>query len=265
MPDVALDFSWTHPDVAELVANEIKAILVYSRISTPDRAYLDAAVAAGVGVCPIFETAATRPWDGYSAGVADGDGAQGDLERIGVPDGVRLYVNMSDTPDVGGHEAAIAEYARGFAESFPGRWELGAYGPLDGLRAAQAGSARFDALWAVETWGAPRGTPEEHFAFWQGEADVVLVQMANIPPPFAGTDTNWIIAPIGAWGQTGAAHDMTPDEVDAYIFGPTEFGVSRFEANLEKYVNEPVPQFGFSRFEAWWKNAYDKFKGLAKL
>lgn len=208
MPDLALDFSAQHPPIAELTAHAVKAIMIYSRVSTPERGYLEQAVAAGIGICPVFETAATRSFGGYAAGQSDGNDAAGDLTRIGVPAGVRCYVNMADTPNVGGHETAIAGYARGFAETFPTAWQLGAYGPLDALRAAQRGSPRFDALWGVETWHPnSTGNPATNYAIWAREPAVVLVQMANVAPPIGGTDTNWIITPeLGAWG--GGEDDM---------------------------------------------------------
>ena len=202
MPDIALDFSWQHPGVDELVANGVKAILFYSRVSTPPSDYIEAVLAAGIGALPIFETDATRSFLGFNAGREDAAEAAGDLSRIGVPEGVRLYVNMADTPSVAGNEALIRDYANGFAESFPGKWRLGTYGPLSALRAAQEGSRRFDALWGVETWH-PRGSgdPTNNFAVWADEPDVVLVQMANVPPPISGTDANWIVKPdLGTWG-----------------------------------------------------------------
>jgi hypothetical protein len=202
MPDIALDFSHQHPDVNELVANGVKAILFYSRVSTPPRHYIESVVAAGIGALPIFETDATRSFLGFNAGRDDAAAAEGDLRRIGVPEGVRLYVNMADTPNVKGNEDLIRDYANGFAQSFPARWRLGAYGPLDALRAAQRGSQRFDALWGVETWH-PRGSgnPKNNFDLWAKEPDVVLVQMANVAPPIGGTDANWIVTPeLGAWG-----------------------------------------------------------------
>ena len=117
---------------------------------------------------------------------------------------------MADTREVAGFEDLIAEYARGFAETFPAKWRLGAYGPIGSLRAAQRGSPRFDALWGVESWYPDAGRPgnftvDEHWAFWQKQRDVVLVQMANVPPPIAGTDTDWMVpgADLGAWGGSG--------------------------------------------------------------
>jgi hypothetical protein len=109
---------------------------------------------------------------------------------------------MADTPNVAGNEALIRDYANGFAEVFPGTWRLGAYGPLDALRAAQQGSHRFDALWGVETWHPRRsGNPTSNFAVWADEPDVVLVQMANVAAPIGGTDANWIVThDLGAWG-----------------------------------------------------------------
>ena len=112
--------------------------------------------------------------------MAAGDGAEGDLYRIGIPEGVRLWVNMGDMPVVTGREHEIAEYARGFAESFPDRWLLGSYGPLAALRASQRGSGRFTALWGVETWGAPGGTVEDHWRFWNDQPDVALVDVARL-------------------------------------------------------------------------------------
>jgi hypothetical protein len=204
MPDIALDFSWQHPGVDELVANGVKAILFYSRVSTPPRDYIEAVLSAGIGALPIFETDATRSFQGGNAGREDAAAAEGDLRRLGVPDGVRLYVNMADTPNVAGNEALIRDYANGFAQAFPATWRLGAYGPLDALRAAQQGSHRFDALWGVETWHPRRsGDPTSNFAVWADEPDVVLVQMANVAPPIGGTDANWIVKPdLGAWGGT---------------------------------------------------------------
>ena len=119
MPDIALDFSHQHPDVNELVANGVKAILFYSRVSTPPRHYIESVVAAGIGALPIFETDATRSFLGFNAGRDDAAAAEGDLRRIGVPEGVRLYVNMADTPNVKGNEDLIRDYANGFAQSFP--------------------------------------------------------------------------------------------------------------------------------------------------
>ena len=124
MPDIALDFSHQHPDVNELVANGVKAILFYSRVSTPPRHYIESVVAAGIGALPIFETDATRSFLGFNAGRDDAAAAEGDLRRIGVPEGVRLYVNMADTPNVKGNEDLIRDYANGFAQSFPAKWRL---------------------------------------------------------------------------------------------------------------------------------------------
>jgi hypothetical protein len=202
MPDIALDFSSQHPDVSDLVAKGVKAILFYSRVSTPPRDYLESVIAAGIGALPIFETAATRSFGGFDAGSNDAAEAEGDLHRLGVPEGVRLYVNMADTPDVAGNEDMIRDYANGFAKSFPKKWRLGAYGPLGALRAAQRGSRRFDALWGVETWHPDgSGNPNKNFAVWAKEPDVVLVQMANVAAPIGGTDANWIVKPdLGAWG-----------------------------------------------------------------
>ena len=202
MPDIALDFSSQHPDVSDLVAKGVKAILFYSRVSTPPRDYLESVIAAGIGALPIFETAATRSFGGFDAGSNDAAEAEGDLHRLGVPEGVRLYVNMADTPDVAGNEDMIRDYANGFAKSFPKKWRLGAYGPLGALRAAQRGSRRFDALWGVKTWHPDgSGNPNKNFAVWAKEPDVVLVQMANVAAPIGGTDANWIVKPdLGAWG-----------------------------------------------------------------
>ena len=97
-------------------------------------------VAAGIGALPIFETDATRSFLGFDAGRDDAAAAAGDLRRIGVPEGVRLYVNMADTPNVRGNEDLIRDYANGFAQSFPATWRLGAYGPLDALRALRSGN-----------------------------------------------------------------------------------------------------------------------------
>ena len=45
-----------------------------------------------------------------------------------------------------------------------------------------------------------------NFEFWQGQSDVVLVQMANIlPPTISNTDDDWLIpgASLEPWGGSG--------------------------------------------------------------
>ena len=69
MPDIELDFSHQHPDVNDLVANGVKAILFYSRVSTPPRRYIESVVAAGIGALPIFETDPTRSFLGLTPAV----------------------------------------------------------------------------------------------------------------------------------------------------------------------------------------------------
>ena len=210
MPDLVVDWGTdSRPSIADLVAAGVKAIMIYTRGSTPPRKYLEDVIAHGIGVCPIFETLGERANEGFDAGFADGGAAAWDLDHnIGdVPPGVRLFVNMGDTPTSVGFEAAIRGYTRGFAETFPTKWRLGAYGNLAALRAAQQGSARFDKLWAVETWYPhSSGVPRVNFEFWQGQSDVVLVQMANIlPPTISNTDDDWLIpgASLEAWGGGG--------------------------------------------------------------
>ena len=57
--------------------------------------------------------------------------------------------------------------------------------------------------------------------------------------------------------------DMTRNEVEQivedYVFGQTNFGISRAEAFVETYVFRPTA-FGLTRFEAAFKNALARFR-----
>lgn len=56
--------------------------------------------------------------------------------------------------------------------------------------------------------------------------------------------------------------DMTEDEVrkiiDQHVFLEEPYGMSRFVAYVEQYLHHPTI-YGYTRFEAWWKQALAKF------
>lgn len=228
MPDTYYDFSWVHPSIDELAAHDAKGILVYITpnpsgiFNIPEQSYLEECVRRGITVSPIFETSGTRADAGYQAGRDDGDAAVGWMERVGIPDGVRLWLNVGDTP-VSNDVQAIGNYCAGFCETFPGRWQVGAYGNHAALYAAQYSAPRIDKLWAVETWGPPAGSVDDHWQWWLGQPQVVLMQIANFHT-IDGTDDNWLVPGrnLDAWG----------------VERPTQHGV-RYPFDGEVRINSP--------------------------
>lgn len=191
----AVDLSSEAADPAEadeLVAAGASGALVYSGRDRPGDDQLARFAAAGLAVAWIFESSPTRAYDGYPAGVADGQ-----QHETRVPPGALTYVNAADTPNINGHEHQVADYFRGWGDTT--REPLfGAYGSAAALRAAQSGSSKVQRLWGVETWiDGSTGNWAHNLDLWRSFG-AHLVQLANVASPVPGTDRDEILSPLWA-------------------------------------------------------------------
>lgn len=205
----ACDFSWNRPTVDELKAADLGA-LVYDKAfgtqGSPEK-YRAELAAAGVVTAGIHEESGTEAFDGYARGVAAARKADREFSA-----GVFVYYCAADRPSIvdpdgTDHGPAITEYFRGVTDTTR-EAEVGAYGPIAALRAAQAGSPKVTHLWGVETWHPQARNNGDPFNvdLWRGEG-VHLMQVVG-PSPIGGTDLDLVLKPDWA----GTEVDMTPEE-----------------------------------------------------
>lgn len=185
----ALDFSGARPTPEAVKATGAEGVLVYTGNYRPSDQDLDAYRAAGLTVVFIQESAATRAWQGYPAGVQDAQFADSR-----TPAGSLVYYNGSDTPNVAGHEQAISDYFRGVGETTR-EAIVGAYGSMATLDAARAGHPKVQRLWGVETWN-----PLRVRRGWDGYP-LDLMQLANTASPIPNTDRDDILSALWARGE----------------------------------------------------------------
>lgn len=207
----AVDFSWQRPTAQELNAAGVGA-LVYDKTFGPNQSnpetYRAELAAAGVTTAGIHEEDGIEAWSGYDRGVRAAKIADGVFSP-----GVFVYYCAADKThkETAGHEPAISEFFRGVGETTR-EPECGAYGPINGLRAAQTGSAKVTKLWGVELWHPANdqyhdGDPRT-IDIWRTEG-VHLLQMVS-GAPIDGTDLDLALRPDWATQED----DMTQDEYD---------------------------------------------------
>ncbi len=192
MRNQAVDFSWTHPSPAELVAANVDAIF-YTGNARPDKGYVDSLRAAGIGVCLVQETDPNRSQAGNLAGHADGIYADNRADQIGYPTTASICYVVSDGsrdfPNTGAEN--IAAYAAGVIEASrrPVFWYGNEYACGAAMTAGGLGT------WIPSTWG--NGS--------------LLTQEANRASPIDQTDLNTVHAPYGNW-TTDTEDDLTPEQ-----------------------------------------------------
>jgi hypothetical protein len=212
---LAADFSWTHPDPAELVANNISDCLLYCGPAMPDNGYIQQLLAAGLSVTFIEETRQDPYVGGYDAGVARVRYAEGRVVAAGYPaDCTIVYVLSDQNVAMPGaaQEAMVADHARGIDDATTRPAWMG-YGNRTAIDAARTTSPKMLYSWVPATW--------------RYDATDTLVQ--QIGSPINGTDVNVIQTPN--WGQWGGSSPgpapASPEVAEMFIaVGRTIYGVA---------------------------------------
>jgi hypothetical protein len=180
----------------------VKALGVYCGPDRPPVSYLQSLILNGIGIWFIQESTATSPWAGYDEGVAQARYAEQRVNEVGYPSDCIIYYNLSDTPNISGHEQAITAFAKGVADASL-RPQFGGYGGQPALDAGQSGNPKLTHRWKVQTWGT------------DSPADIMR-QMPNEPAPVPGVDADWLVGnDIGTIGAWGVANNVAGD--NAYM------------------------------------------------
>lgn len=193
----AIDFSYARPSPDEVAAHGFD-ILVYTGPARPDRAYLDAMRAKGVGVTLIQESDPNRSQAGRAAGVADAQYADSRADEVGHPVTASIAYVVSDgsagDPNYGAEN--IAAYAAGIQSV--SRRPFFFYGNQYTTDAALRGAPQALGSWIPSTWG--NGS--------------LLSQEANVASPIADTDLNTVHADYQGGTSPSGDDDVTQEQMD---------------------------------------------------
>lgn len=225
----AIDFSYARPNVAEVAAKGLD-VLVYTGNAIPAAQYLRDMRMAGVCITMIQESAPNRAQEGYGAGVADSNYANGKADSVNYPRTASIAFVVSDgsagDPNYGGDN--IAQYAAGVQSNSPRPFFF--YGNRYAVDNAMRGAPKGLGCWVPSSWGA--------------KATDLLVQEANTPSPFANTDLNTVHRPYGAWGQTNdtpAPPNQEDDEMAKPLYiskkSDADVGIWATDGVWKRHVN----------------------------
>lgn len=196
------DVAWARPPV-------IPADLILG-YSGPARPTVEQINAWGKPFLLGFESATTRAYAGWDAGIADAQWHESRARELGYPPECGTWVCAADTPSTPAvFWPAIRDYFAAWRSVIGPTRPLLAYGNRDAVREALAGGATL--AWGVGTWGYG----ETSWGAPPAESDAHLIQSGNNPGPAEGTDLNWCYAPLevfGAWHGPTATIPAPPSE-----------------------------------------------------
>jgi len=173
----SLDYSYARPSMASITDYGANGVMRYlgtdSRcITVTERNSLQG---AGLGIGLIWETTASRPLDGWNAGVNDAHSANREADAIGAPSNCPIFYAVDFQPTSSQLTGPIAAYFSGVL-SVGGR-PVRAYGCASVMQHLCGECAFFPDSWQCGAWSYPGtapGTP-----IHDGGYDLVLSPYAS--------------------------------------------------------------------------------------
>ena len=199
---LAIDYAWTHPDPAQIVATGYQYVLRYlSNDASKDLTEGEALAlfAAGIlGICPVGETTATRALEGSGAGQTDATNWTARMAAMGMPPGTTLFMAV----DTDTSWASVAPYFAGGVGA-QGAYDVRPYGGIkiiDGF-AADYGKPS----WQTVAWSG--GRVSSNAAIYQR----ISPTLPPIPGAGGGYDEDEVILPINWWTTHPAPSHARPE------------------------------------------------------
>lgn len=198
-----IDYSWGRPDPTELRRLGYRFAVRYvspgksgKNITADEVAQLHA---AGVALLLVFESTATRPFDGAPAGKADGAVAKDRAAKVGYPSSVPIMAAV-DTDVTARTLPAVLAYLAAFAEACA-PYPLGVYADTDVIEAL-AGRSVLNWKPNARAW-SPKPSSLVH-----------VQQHASQEVAGAVVDTNTALRPFTAWLPHEEPPTPTPPQED---------------------------------------------------
>jgi hypothetical protein len=207
--EISLDVAWAWDGIPP--RPPVAMMNVYNGSARPSRAAVDS---WGVPTLMGFESAVDRAFAGGDAGEADANFSIGRFAEWGYPLEAGSWCCAHDgngTPSwaLGNIEDYAFRYARRMVAA--GRTgPIAGYGNPAAVEAFRRGCARAGVespRWGVGTWGYGEGGYANAAPAF---ADCEQLQSGNTPGMYAGTDHNWLYAPVSVFRPYGLVVDDEP-------------------------------------------------------
>lgn len=189
MPNLWIDYSFTHPNPATIKRAGYRGVLRY--VTGKGKAITASEVAAlhkaGLSILLVFESTAGRATQGFKAGVTDRKAAEKAAKALGYPKACPIFYAVDS--DV--RPAQVAEYFRGILSlNKVGLNHVGVYGSAHIVEA-------YPSLYTWQTSAWSNGVVSNHAAVYQR-------QHSTVDHPIAGTDENVILRSLPTWAPKAA-------------------------------------------------------------
>lgn len=195
---LVVDESWSKADPGALAADGYRGVIRY--LSNDDSKNLhaderDAILGAGLLLGLVWETSAGRAGEGYNAGFADAQAANGEADALGVPGNVALYYAVDFDAAGSGQLPQVVSYFEGVRDA--GGRPAGVYGGIDTIETVK-NDVGTPYAWQTEAWS--RGLVSSMANLYQ--------RVGHTLPDVAGSYDEDVVltSDFGQWGSG----DVTP-------------------------------------------------------